>query len=95
MASYEEEYLVIGYQKAQKEIAARLLAEDMKVSFVASVTNLSEEIVERIKLDHSPRLKKIARNMLKDGMDEHVIARLLEIPVHIVNEVKEKMEENK
>ncbi|MGE8203044.1 hypothetical protein ACQKP0_00550 [Heyndrickxia sp. NPDC080065] len=66
----------------------------MKVSFVASVTKLSEEIVERIRLDHSPRIKKIIRNMVKDDVEDDVIAKYLEVPKSLVYEVKEKMEEN-
>lgn len=61
---------------------------------MASVTNLSEEIVERIRLDNSPRLKKIIRNMLKDGVGNEVISKYLEVPKSLIYEVKEKMEKN-
>ncbi|NRD76651.1 hypothetical protein HPT25_03995 [Bacillus sp. BRMEA1] len=89
MSIYHEEWMNIGYKKAQKKIATNLLLNDHKTTFVSEVTELPLEEVEKIKIDHSPKIRKIIRNMMNEGISEYTIARLLQVPVEIVFDVRD------
>jgi len=86
-----EDFKKMGYLKAQVDIAKRLIQSDHKTTFVADMTKLPPEEVEEIKLNLHPKMKKIIHNMIKEGMSEDMIAKLMETTIDIVHDVKYKM----
>jgi hypothetical protein len=87
------EAMELGYRKAQRDIAKRMVLNECNDSFIQEMTQLTKEDVLKVRFDSSLQLRRIIQNMLKEKVSENKIALMLEVPIEIVNEVKGRLTE--